>query len=67
MAVDAQETGFVEGQLRGGNRNGFSGELPEDCSYTIGAHFLCARLLDPGRGDCLTELSCDRRRLTVML
>ena len=41
---------FADGRLRSGNRNGFSSALPEDCSNTIGDHFICARLPNPARG-----------------
>ena len=41
---------FVDGRLRSGNRNGFSGVLPDDCRFTVGAHFVCAELPDAGRG-----------------
>ena len=41
---------FVDGRLRSGNREGFSGALPNDCRYTVGAHFVCAELPDAARG-----------------
>ena len=41
---------FVDGRLRSGNREGFSGALPDDCRFTVGAHFVCAELPDSARG-----------------
>ena len=41
---------FVDGRLRSGNRNGFSGVLPDDCLFTVGAHFVCAELPNEAKG-----------------
>ena len=41
---------FVDGRLRSGNREGFSGALPDGCRFTVGAHFVCAELPDAARG-----------------
>ena len=41
---------FVDGRLLSGNREGFSGALPNDCRFTVGAHFVCADLPDAARG-----------------
>lgn len=41
---------FVDGRLRSGNREGFSGALPDHCRFTVGAHFVCAELPDAARG-----------------
>ncbi|MDE0488712.1 MAG: amidohydrolase family protein [Gammaproteobacteria bacterium] len=41
---------FVDGRLRSGNRNGFSGVLPDDCQFTVGAHFVCAELPNEAKG-----------------
>ena len=41
---------FVDGRLRSGSREGFSGALPNDCRFAVGAHFVCAELPDAARG-----------------
>lgn len=41
---------FVDGRLRSGNREGFSGALPNDCRFTVGAHFVCVELPDEAGG-----------------
>ena len=41
---------FVDGRLRSGNREGFAGALPDDCRFTVGAHFVCAQLPNAARG-----------------
>lgn len=41
---------FVDGQLRSGNREGFSGALPNGCRFTVGAHFVCAELPNAASG-----------------
>ena len=41
---------FVDGRLRSGNREGFSGALPDSCRFTVGAHFVCAELPDAASG-----------------
>ena len=41
---------FVDGRLRSGNREGFSGALPNGCRFTVGAHFVCAELPNAASG-----------------
>ncbi len=41
---------FVDGRLRSGNREAFSGVLPNDCRFTVGAYFVCAELPDEAAG-----------------
>lgn len=41
---------FVDGRLRSGSREGFSGALPDDCRFTAGAHFVCAELPNAAHG-----------------
>lgn len=41
---------FVNGRLRSGSREGFSGALPNDCRFAVGTHFVCAELPDAARG-----------------
>lgn len=41
---------FVDGRLRSGNREGFSGALPNDCRFAVGAHFVCAELPNAAKG-----------------
>ena len=41
---------FVDGRLRSGNRNGFSGALPDGCQFAVGAHFVCVELPDEAGG-----------------
>ena len=41
---------FVDGQLLSGNREGFSGDLPDACRFAVGAHFVCAELPNAAEG-----------------
>lgn len=41
---------FVDGQLLSGNREGFSGMLPDECRFAVGAHFVCAELPNAAKG-----------------
>lgn len=41
---------FVDGRLLSGNREGFSGALPDDCRFAVGAHFVCAELPNAAKG-----------------
>ena len=52
LGATAQEVlaTFVDGRLRSGNREGFSGALPDGCRFTVGAHFVCAQLPDAAMG-----------------